>query len=72
MILAGPFGPKFMAEACVVSEKVGEGGLGEELRLLGVKEKVRKERERLEGMVVVRATDVMSYLYSILYECTTK
>jgi hypothetical protein len=42
MILAGPFGPKFIAEAWVASENVGEGGLGEALRLMGPKEKVRE------------------------------
>ena len=42
MILAGPFGPKFMAEAWVASENVGEGGLGDELCLVEPKEKVRE------------------------------
>ena len=48
MILAGPLGPKF-AEGWVASENVGEGGLGEALRLMEPKEKVR---ERLGAMVV--------------------
>ena len=42
MILAGPFGPKFIAEAWVASESVGEGGLGEALRLMEPKEIVRE------------------------------
>ena len=29
MIFSGPSRPKLMAEACVVSENVGDGGLGE-------------------------------------------
>jgi hypothetical protein len=64
MILAGPFGPKFIAEACVASEKVGEGGPGEALRLMEPKEKVRR---RLGAMVVkdseptMYSTDVMLY-----------
>ena len=49
MILAGPFGPKFIADACVASENVGEGGLGEALRLMEAKGKVRG---RLGAMVV--------------------
>ena len=68
MILAGPFAPKFIAEACVASENVGEGGLGEILRLVEPKEKVRK---RLGGMVCVRVrlqcrTDQCHYILSPL------
>lgn len=62
MILAGPFGPKFIAEAWVASENVGEGGLGEALRLMEPKEKVR---ERLGAMVVeatLKTTKVAYYV----------
>jgi len=54
MILAGPSVPKFIADACVTSENVGEGGLGELLRLLEPKEKLGKERGRLGAMVCGR------------------
>jgi hypothetical protein len=57
MILAGPFGPKFIAEAWVVSENVGEGGLGEALRLMEPKEK----GERL-GAMVVEDSEVAYYV----------
>ena len=67
MILAGPFWPKFIADACVASENVGEGGLGERLRLIEPKEKVLG---RLGAMVVkeseptmYNSTDVMLYFY---------
>ena len=53
MILAGPFEPKFIADACVTSENVGEGGLGEVLRLVELKE---KEGKRLGDMVCSRKT----------------
>ena len=44
-IFSGPSGPKFIADAFVVSEKVGEGGPAEgALRPL-----VETERERVEG-----------------------
>ena len=62
MILVGPFGPKFIAEAWVASENVGEGGLGEALRLMEPKEKVR---ERLGAMVVeatLKTTKVAYYV----------
>lgn len=32
IILSGPSGPKFIADAFVVSENVGDGGPGEDLR----------------------------------------
>lgn len=32
MIFSGPSAPKFIAEACVASENVGEGGPGEDVR----------------------------------------
>ena len=43
IILSGPWGPKFMADALVVSEKVGDGGPGDAGRF-GVMAKVRSER----------------------------
>ena len=58
MILAGPFGPKFIAEAWVASERVGEGGLGEVLRLMEPKEIVR---ERL-GAMVAEDSEVAYYV----------
>lgn len=58
MILAGPFGPKFIAEAWVASENVGEGGLGETLRLMEPKEKVREPL----GAMVVEDSEVAYYV----------
>ena len=50
MIFSGPFAPKFMAEACVASEKVGEGGPCGVFRLeLDVIARVRRGRD--EGIV---------------------
>lgn len=49
IIFSGPSGPKFMADALVVSENVGEGGPGEVFRRL---EMVRERRERARGIVV--------------------
>ena len=57
MILAGPLGPKFIAEACVASENVGEGGPGEALRLMEPKEKLR-------GAMVVKHSEPTTYYYS--------
>jgi hypothetical protein len=48
MILSGPFGPKFIADAFVVSEKVGDGGPGDIVRL-GVIANERSERA-LDGI----------------------
>jgi hypothetical protein len=50
MIFSGPSAPKFMAEAWVESENVGEGG-GEDLRLLEPKARARRERGRPGAMV---------------------
>ena len=58
MILAGPFVPKFIAEAWVASENVGEGGLGEALRIMEPKEKVREPL----GAMVVEDSDVANYV----------
>lgn len=45
IILSGPSGPKFIADAFVVSENVGDGGPGEAVRL-GEIASVRSERAR--------------------------
>ena len=51
IILAGPSGPKFIAEALVASEKVGEGGPGDCVcRRLGG-ETARGRSGRAEGIV---------------------
>jgi hypothetical protein len=50
MIFSGPFGPKFIADAFVASENVGEGGLGEVAVRLGG-EIARDRRERARGIV---------------------
>jgi len=42
MIFEGPLAPKFIAEACVASEKVGEGGPGDMVRF-EPKVKVRRD-----------------------------
>ena len=50
MILAGPWSPKFIADAWVVSENVGDGG--PEVKLRFVLEGVNRERRsRVRGMV---------------------
>jgi len=46
MIFAGPSAPKFIAEAWVASEKVGEGGPGEEAGFEEPNVSVRSERGR--------------------------
>jgi hypothetical protein len=61
MILAGPFGPKFIAEAWVASENVGEGGLGEALRLTEPKEKARGAMV-VEERETMYSTDVIIFL----------
>jgi hypothetical protein len=59
MIFSGPFDPKFMAEACVASEKVGEGGPGVAFRqevgvmLIGL---IRRD----EGMVGSERRKILS------------
>lgn len=50
IIFSGPLGPKVIPDACVVSEKVGEGGPGDVLRLVGPNASARRERYRLGGM----------------------
>lgn len=50
MIFSGPPGPKFIAEALVVSENVGEGGPGDFVLLPDI---VRERNERAEGIVFV-------------------
>ena len=50
MILSGPLGPKFMADALVASENVGDGGPGDFVLLA---ERVSERRERAAGMTVV-------------------
>lgn len=52
IILSGPSGPKFIADAFVVSENVGDGGPGEAARL-GEMASVRSERAR--GMIEAAA-----------------
>ncbi len=48
IILSGPLGPKFMADALVVSENVGEGGPGD----VGRFDEIARERnERARGML---------------------
>jgi len=49
MIFSGPFEPKCIAEACVASEKVGEGGPAM-FRLLDPKVRALSERGRLGAM----------------------
>ena len=46
---SGPLGPKFIADAFVASENVGEGGPGETARLGG--DIARERRERARGIV---------------------
>ena len=53
MIFSGPSGPKFMADAFVVSEKVGEGGPGEVFLRRWM---ARERRERARGMLVAIVT----------------
>lgn len=50
MIFVGPSAPKFIADALVESEKVGEGGPGDVLRL-EPKANARKERGRFRAIV---------------------
>ena len=50
MIFSGPFEPKFIAEACVASEKVGEGGPGDVFLLPEPKARALNERGRLGAM----------------------
>ena len=54
IIFSGPPGPKFIAEALVASEKVGEGGPGDLVLLPAM---VRERKERAGGMTVVRVAD---------------
>jgi len=49
MIFEGPLAPKFIAEACVASEKVGEGGPGDMVRF-EPKVKVRRDFGRPGAM----------------------
>ena len=49
IIFSGPFAPKFNADAFVASEKVGEGGPGDAVRLVGAM--ARDWRERARGIV---------------------
>lgn len=49
IILSGPSGPKFMADAFVVSEKVGDGGPGELVRF---GEMAKERSERALGMLM--------------------
>jgi hypothetical protein len=53
MIFSGPPGPNMTADALVASEKVGEGGPGDELRFVIPKASSRSERDLLEGIVNV-------------------
>lgn len=53
MIFSGPSAPKFIAEAWVASENVGEGGPGEDVRF-GDIARLRKERD-FRGMLVNEA-----------------
>lgn len=46
MIFSGPFAPKFMPDAFVASENVGDGGPGDVVVLGGEMVRVRRERER--------------------------
>ncbi len=50
IIFSGPSIPKFMADALVVSENVGDGGPGDELRF-EPKVRPRRERGRLGAMM---------------------
>lgn len=50
MIFAGPSAPKFIAEAWVASEKVGEGGPGEEVGFEEPNASGRSERGRRGAM----------------------
>lgn len=50
MIFSGPPGPNLTADALVASEKVGEGGPGDELRFVIRKASSRSERDLLEGI----------------------
>lgn len=52
IILSGPLAPKFIADAFVASEKVGEGGPEDAARLVGAMARDRKERSR--GIVASR------------------
>ena len=49
MIFSGPSAPKFIAEAWVASENVGEGGPGDDVRF-GDMARLRRERD-FRGMV---------------------
>lgn len=51
MIFSGPCAPKFIAEALVASEKVGEGGPAEVFGLLTVDESDRVRRDRGPSIV---------------------
>lgn len=68
MIFSGPSAPKFMAEAWVESENVGEGG-GDGLRLLEPKVRARSERGRPGAMV--QAKTVLGAGCTVLCMCLT-
>lgn len=55
IIFSGPSGPKFIAEALVASEKVGEGGALDELCLLAFDETVSVRRDRGPGILSRRS-----------------
>lgn len=46
MIFSGPLTPKFIADAFVASENVGDGGPGDVVALGGEMARVRRERGR--------------------------
>jgi hypothetical protein len=52
MIFSGPFAPKFIADAFVASENVGEGGPGDAVRVVGAM--ARDWRERARGIIFRR------------------
>jgi len=56
MIFAGPSAPKFIAEAWVVSEKVGEGGPGEEAGFEEPNASVRSERGRRGAIYIAKVS----------------
>lgn len=69
MILSGPLGPKFMADACVASEKVGDGGSDGDL-CIEPKTRARRERGRLGAMMDVSGFSLVIFSFHSMRNCT--
>ena len=72
MILSGPLGPKFMADACVTSEKVGDGGSGEDLIFEPkLKVRARSERGRRGAIMDVSGFPLVMFSFHSMRSCTS-